>query len=76
MISNTIERAAGAWAYREQMCNLVVESAAYSERQFQGIRSKWPRLYDLWRGSWNGRFHPHKNNVGLREPGRPALVTA
>jgi len=65
MISGTIERAYGAWAYREQMCNLVVDSAAESERQFSGIRQKWPRLYDLWRGTWNGRFHPHKNNVHI-----------
>jgi hypothetical protein len=65
MISGTIERAVGAWAYREQMCNMVVESAAYSERQFSGIRQKWPRLYDLWRGTWSGRFHPHKNNVHI-----------
>jgi hypothetical protein len=76
MISGIIERAAGAIAYREQLCNLVVDHMRYSEQQFMGIRQKFPRLYDLWRGSWSGRFHPHKNNVGLREPGRPTLVTA
>jgi len=65
MISMVIERAAAGYAYREQMCNMVVECAAYSERQFSGIRQKWPRLYDLWRGTWNGRFHPHKNNVHI-----------
>lgn len=65
MISNTIERAAGAWAYKEQMCSMVVDSMLYSEKQYAGIRQKWPRLYDLWRGTWNGRFHPHKNNVHI-----------
>jgi hypothetical protein len=65
MISGTIERAAGVWAYREQMCNMVIESMLYSEQQYTGIRQKWPRLYDLWRGTWNGRFHPHKNNVHI-----------
>lgn len=65
MLSATIERAAGTWAYNEQMCNMVVHSMLYSEEQYTGIRQKWPRLYDLWRGSWNGRFHPHKNNVHI-----------
>jgi len=65
MIAGTIERAADAWAYREQMCNMVIDCMLYSERQYSGIRQKWPRLYDLWRGSWNGRFHPHKNNVHI-----------
>jgi hypothetical protein len=60
-----IERAAGAYAYEQQMCNMVVECVQHSESQFNGIRSKFPRLYDLWRGTWSGRFHPHKNNVHI-----------
>lgn len=65
MIAATIERAADGWAYREQMCNMVIDCMRYSEQQYSGIRQKWPRLYDLWRGTWNGRFHPHKNNVHI-----------
>lgn len=66
MISSMIiERAAGAYAYEQQMCNMVVECVQHSESQFNGIRSKFPRLYDLWRGTWSGRFHPHKNNVHI-----------
>jgi hypothetical protein len=57
--------AASGMARREQICNLVVDHQQYSERHFWGIRSKWPRLYDLWRGNWSGRFHPHKNNVHI-----------
>jgi hypothetical protein len=52
-------------AFREQLCNMVVEHMQHSERHFWGIRAKWPRLYDLWRGNWSGRFHPHKNNVHI-----------
>jgi hypothetical protein len=60
-----IERAAGAYAYEQQMCNMVVDCVQFSESQFNAIRAKFPRLYDLWRGTWSGRFHPHKNNVHI-----------
>lgn len=76
MISATIERAAAGYAYEQQMANMVVDCVRYSEGHFNGIRAKFPRLYDLWRGTWSGRFHPHKNNVGLGKPGRPVLATA
>lgn len=65
MYSTVIEKAVGAYAYREQICNLVVDHMRFSESYFNGIRAKWPRLYDLWRGTWSGRFHPHKNNVHI-----------
>jgi hypothetical protein len=65
MMSLAIERAAGAYAYEQQMANMVVDCVRYSESHFNGIRSKLPRLYDLWRGTWSGRFHPHKNNVHI-----------
>lgn len=61
----TIERAASGPALEHQLCQMVVDCVRYSESQFSGIRSKWPRLYDLWRGTWTGRFHPHKNNVHI-----------
>jgi len=60
----TFQKLAGP-AFREQLCNMVVDHMQYSERHFWGIRAKWPRLYDLWRGNWSGRFHPHKNNVHI-----------
>jgi len=65
MMSLMIERAQGALAYEQQMANMVVDCVRYSENQFNAIRAKWPRLYDLWRGTWSGRFHPHKNNVHI-----------
>src|SRR5881394_4384248 len=61
----TIERDPSTIGYREQMARMVVDCLRYSEQHFIGIRAKWPRLYDLWRGSWSGRFHPHKNNVHI-----------
>ena len=61
----SIQRAVGAVAYREQLCRLVTDHMQYSEQNFNAIRAKWPRLYDLWRGTWSGRFHPHKNNVHI-----------
>jgi hypothetical protein len=60
-----IQREPSDYAYKQQMANMVIDCLRYSESQFNGIRSKWPRLYDLWRGSWSGRFHPHKNNVHI-----------
>ncbi len=65
MVSDVIQRAVGAVAYREQMVNLVIDHMRYSEQHFNAIRARWPRLYDLWRGTWSGRFHPHKNNVHI-----------
>lgn len=64
-MSMTIERAIGAVAYREQMVNMVISRFQYSENDSIGNRTKWPRFYDLWRGSWTGRYHPHKNNVHI-----------
>lgn len=60
-----IERATGALAYEQQISNMVIDCVRYSEQHYNGIRAKWPRLYDLWRGTWSGRFHPHKNNVHI-----------
>ena len=60
-----MQRAVGSIAFREQTCTMVIEHMRYSEQQYNGIRAKWPRLYDLWRGTWSGRFHPHKNNVHI-----------
>lgn len=65
MIGYALERAVGAFAVEEQLANMVVDCVRYSEMHFNSIRAKWPRLYDLWRGSWSGRFHPHKNNVHI-----------
>lgn len=62
--NTTFEKLTGP-AFREQLCNMVVDHMQYSESHFWGLRSKWPRLYDLWRGNWSGRFHPHKNNVHI-----------
>jgi len=60
-----LERAVGSYAIREQIVNMVTDCVAYSESQYQPIRQKFPRLYDLFRGTWSGRFHPHKNNVHI-----------
>lgn len=51
--------------YREQIVGLVNHRKQLSETHFAGIRTNWPRLYDLWRGTWTGRFHPHRNNVHI-----------
>jgi hypothetical protein len=61
----TIERATGQSAQREQLVDLVISRMKLSENYYMGVRQKWPRLYDLWRGTWTGRFHPHKNNVHI-----------
>lgn len=62
--SLTIVKETG-FAYKQQIVNMVVSRKKYSEMANQGTRQNWPRLYDLWRGTWTGRFHPHKNNVHI-----------
>lgn len=61
----TIERAVGAQAQREQMVNFAVEFIEESERHYSAVRQNWPRLYDLWRGTWTSRFAPHRNSVHI-----------
>lgn len=61
----TIDRASSALAYRDQMVDVVVSRMKLSESHYLGVRTRWPRLYDLWRGTWTGRFHPHRNNVHI-----------
>jgi len=63
--SLTIEKEPAGYLFNRQLCKMVVDSVQYSESQSMGIRQKLPRLYDLWRGTWNGRFSPHKNNVHI-----------
>lgn len=60
-----IERAEGAEAFRDQIVDVVLSRKKLSESHFTGTRASWPRLYDLWRGTWTGRFHPHRNNVHI-----------
>lgn len=60
-----IEPAHGKTNRRDQTIDIVISRTEYSERFFTGIRGSLPRLYDLWRGVFTGRFHPHKNNVHI-----------
>jgi hypothetical protein len=60
-----IVRAIGDEPYRMQMIDVVVSRMKLSEMYFTGVRQRFPRLYDLWRGTWTGRFHPHKNNAHI-----------
>jgi hypothetical protein len=61
-----VERAKGGIeSVREQTIDVVVSRKKLSENHYMGIRQSLPRRYDLWRGTWTGRFHPHKNNVHL-----------
>jgi len=59
------KKAVGASARRDQLIDIVTARKKLSEMYFGGVRASWPRLYDLWRGTWTGRFHPHKNNVHI-----------
>lgn len=60
-----IQKAEGALAYKQQIVDVVLSRKKLSEMYFAGVRTQWPRLYDLWRGTWTGRFHPHRNNVHI-----------
>jgi hypothetical protein len=61
----TIERAVGAWAQREQMVNFALDFVKESESMYSGVRQTWPRLYDLWRGTWTSAHSPHRNSVHI-----------
>jgi hypothetical protein len=60
-----IQKAQTPDSYRDQIVDVVTSRKKMSEMYFAGLRINWPRLYDLWRGTWTGRFHPHKNNVHI-----------
>jgi hypothetical protein len=63
--SLTIERAIGSYAQREQMINYALDHVKESESMFSGVRQTWPRLYDLWRGTWTSAHSPHRNSVHI-----------
>jgi hypothetical protein len=60
-----IERATTTEGRRDQIINMVSDRMKYSETFHDGIRQRLPRYYDLWRGVYTGRYHPHKNNVHI-----------
>lgn len=64
-IEYVLERARGEVARRDQIVNMVVDRMKSSETFYQGVRNRLPRLYDLWRGVYTGKYHPHKNNVHI-----------
>lgn len=60
-----ITREIGDEQQKLQVIDMVVSRKKLSENHHMGIRQSLPRRYDLWRGTWTGRFHPHKNNVHI-----------
>jgi len=65
MSTMTLERAVGEIAFREQIVNMVTDNVQWSESQYSGVRQMYPRLYDLWRGTWTARNSPHRNSVHI-----------
>lgn len=67
MASNylTIERAVGAEAVRDQLIRYAIDHVLESEVQYSALRQSWPRLYDLWRGTWTSRYAPHRNSIHM-----------
>jgi len=64
-INYKLTRASGAIARRDQIVDVVCGRHKFSENYFLGVRNRLPRLYDLFRGVYTGRFHPHKNNIHI-----------
>jgi hypothetical protein len=60
-----ITRSMNPVLYRDQLIALVNERFDFSQKYSYSVRNKLPRLYDVWRGIYTGRFHPHKNNVHI-----------
>lgn len=63
MAFKQIQRAGNPVLFRDQLVTLVNERFEYSNKFHYSVRAKLPRLYDVWRGIYTGRYHPHKNNV-------------
>ncbi len=61
----SLEKARGALAFRDQIVNVVVSRKELSESYFSPVRARLPRLYDLWRGYYTGKYSPHRNNVHI-----------
>lgn len=54
-----------AEGYRQQIAELVVERRDHSKNNLARVRSLFPQLYELYRGTLLGRYSPHKNNISL-----------
>lgn len=65
MSTLTLERAVGAIQFREQIVNMVTDNVQWSESTYSAVRQMYPRLYDLWRGTWTARNSPHRNSVHI-----------
>ncbi len=64
-IDYTIRRPDSAFERREMMIQFAVEFLQESEMHYGAVRQSWPRLYDLWRGTWTSRTSPHRNSVHI-----------
>ena len=64
-IDYTIVKPTDAFQRREMMISFAVEFIMESERHYGAVRQAWPRLYDLWRGTWTSRNAPHRNSVHI-----------
>lgn len=58
-----IERGSTPFQVRENLVKLVNDFVEYSEKFHYSKRVRLPRLYEVWRGLYTGKYHPHKNNV-------------
>lgn len=65
MAFRLITRPSSPSLYRDELVRLVNDRFEYSAKFFQPVRTKLPRLYDVWRGIYTGRYHPHRNNVHI-----------
>ena len=62
---STLEQTLVGVSTREALVNMVVERVKYSESCHSAILAALPRRYDLWRGIYSGRWHPHKNVIHI-----------
>lgn len=65
MAMSTIAKPVGQTALEDALVDLAVTHKSESELHFQGIRKEFPQLYDLYRGTVQGRWAPHKNTVHI-----------
>jgi len=64
-MAGEIRRERGAEARERQMVNAVRGRFHASDNAFQSVFQSCARRYDLYRGTYTGRFHPHRNNLHI-----------
>ena len=60
-----IQRESTVAGQKEQLANYIRGLKSHSEQHFTSNRKEFPELYNLYRGTLNFKFSPHRNSVHI-----------